>query len=97
MSYAEPGTMLISMVEAQRLTNAYTIFINDQQLYRVAVNKTWVYPDPFQIFIPRLCDMHTIMNFAGAVGTLMADTGLENILKAAFVSVAKMLSEKNFP
>ena len=75
MTPAEPDTMLTAMVEAQRLTNmtgqAYTIFTNDQQLYRVVVNITWVYPDRFQNFIPQLGGMHTLMNFAGAVGILM--------------------------
>ena len=41
--------------------------------------------------------MHTLMNFVGAVGTLMSDSGLEDVMKAAFGGVAKMLSGKNFP
>jgi hypothetical protein len=69
MSPAEPDTMLTAMVESQRLTNMtgqeYTIFTNDQQLYRIAVNMTWVYPDRFQNFIPRLGGMHTLMSFVG--------------------------------
>ena len=93
--------MLTAMVEAQRLTNltgqVYTIFTNDQQLYRVAVNITWWYPERFSNFIPRLGGMHTLMNFAGAVGTLMADSGMEDILQAAFGGVAHMLSGKKFP
>ena len=101
MSPAEPDTILTAMVESQRLTTrtgqVYTIFTNDQQLYRIAVNMTWVYPDRFQNFIPRVGGMHTLMSFAGSVGTLMADSGLENILQAAFGGVAKMLSGKNFP
>ena len=43
---AEPDTMKTAMVEAQRLTlltgQEWTIFTNDQQLYQVAVNITWV-------------------------------------------------------
>ena len=93
MASAEPDTMLTVMVEAQRLTNmtgqAYTIFTNDQPLYSVVVNITWVYPDRFQNFIPRLGGMHTLMNFEGAVGSLMAETGLENILHPAFSGVPK--------
>ena len=101
MSPAEPDTILTAMVESQRLTTmtgqVCTIFTNYQQLYRIAVNMTWVYPDRFQNFIPRLGGMHTLMSFAGSVGTLMADSGFENILQAAFGGVAKMLSGKNFP
>ena len=101
MTPAEPDTMFTAMVESQRLTNltgqVYTIFTNDQQLYRVVVNVTWAYPSQFQNFIPRLGGMHTLMNFAGAVGVLMSDTGLENILQAAFGGVPTMLSCKKFP
>ena len=101
MTPAEPDTMYTAMVEAQRLTNqtgqVHTIFTNDQQLYRVVVHVTWVYPTQFQNFIPRLGGMHTLMNFAGAVVVLMADTGLETILQAAFGGVHSMLSGKKFP
>ena len=41
--------------------------------------------------------MHTLMNFAGAVGVLMSDTGLETILQAAFGGVSTMLFGKKFP
>ena len=101
MTPAEPDTMYTAMVEAQRLTNqtgqVYTIFTNDQQLYRVVVHVTWVYQSQFQNFIPRLGGMHTLMNFVGAVGVLMADTGLETILQVAFGGVASMLSGKKYP
>ena len=101
MTPAEPDTMYTAMVEAQRLTNhtgqVYTIFTNDQQLYRVVVHVTWVYQPQFQNFIPRLGGMHTLMNFVGAVGVLMADTGLETILQVAFGGVASMLSGKKYP
>ena len=36
--------------------------------------------------------MHTLMNFAGAVGVLMSDTGLETILQAAFGGVSTILT-----
>ena len=61
MNPAEPDTMLTTMVEFQRLTKqtgqVYTIFTNDQQLYRIVVNVTWTYPAQFQNFIPRLDDI----------------------------------------
>jgi len=37
------------------------------------------------------------MSFVGAVGTLMADTGLQPIMEVAFRGVAKMLAGKKFP
>ena len=82
---AEPTTMLTAMIEAQLLTNergqAYTIFTNDQQLYRIVVDISWVYSELFLNLIPRPGGLHALMSFVGAVGTLMIDTGLEpNVL-----------------
>lgn len=37
------------------------------------------------------------MSFIGSIGTLMANTGLEEIMKAAFSGVPHMLSGKKFP
>ena len=72
---AEPDTMKTAMVEAQRLTlltgQEWTIFTNDQQLYQVVVNITWVDQNMFSMFVPRLGGMHMMMSFVGAVGTLM--------------------------
>ncbi len=95
-------TMLTAMIEAQKLTNstgqAFIIFTNDQQLYRVVVHNTWVYNDMFINFIPRLGDMHTLnMSFIGAIGILMADTGLEDIMNSSFGGVSNMLTGKKYP
>ena len=50
MDPADPDTMFTAM-EGKRLTaecgQTVTIFTNDQQLYRVAVNVKWVYPERF--------------------------------------------------
>jgi len=40
--------------------------------------------------------MHFLMSFVGAIGALMADSGLEDVLKSAFSGVARMLCGKNF-
>ena len=60
-----------------------TIFTNDQQLYKVAVNVTGVYQDRFSLLIPRvtgvyqdrfslliprLGGMHLLMSCIGSVG-----------------------------
>ena len=93
--------MLTAMIEAQRLTKergkAYTIFTNDQQLYRIVVNISCVYGELFLNLISRLGGMHALMSFVGAVGTLMIDTGLEPIISVAFGGVSKMLTGKKFP
>lgn len=51
----------------------------------------------FLNFIPGLGGMHTIMNFVGAIGTLMADIGLEPVISVAFGEVSKMLTGKKYP
>ena len=47
----DPDTILTAMAEAQKLTTScgqlYTVFTSDQQLYKVVVNITWVYPNRF--------------------------------------------------
>ena len=37
------------------------------------------------------------MSFFGCIGNLMSNSGLEDVLSAAFGGVKKMLSAKNFP
>ena len=69
---------------------------NDQQLYRVTINVIWVYPDLFKDFVPHLGGMHTLMSFIGAVGTVMSNSGLEEVMNSAFAGVPKMLSGKKF-
>ena len=101
MTPSDPDTIMSAMIEAQRLTNAcgqtITVFTNDQQLYRVAVNVTWMYPRLFTNFVPRLGGMHFLMSLVGAVGTLMSNTGLTEIMQTTFGGVPKMLSGKKFP
>ena len=101
MDPADSDTMLTAMTEAKQLTNQSgqneIIFTNDQQFYKVTVQITWVYPDRFANFIPRLGGMHTLMSFIGCVGNLMAETGLGDIMKSAFGSVSKMLAGRMFP
>ena len=38
-----------------------------------------------------------LMSFVGSIGTLMAETGLAQILESVFGGVEKMLTEKKFP
>jgi hypothetical protein len=57
-----------------------------------------VYPNLFgDDFINRLGGMHFLMSFVGAIGSLMSNRGLEDIMKAAFDGVAKMLTGKKHP
>ena len=40
---------------------------------------------------------HFLMDFVGCVGTLMADSGLEDIMSSTFGSFDKMLQSKTYP
>jgi hypothetical protein len=77
---------------------ATALFTTDLQLYRVVLNVQWVYPNLFgDDFISRLGGMHFLMSFIGAIGSIMSNSGLEDIMKAAFGGVAKMLTGKKYP
>ena len=101
MTPSDPTTMMTAIVEAQtfaRQSNqAFTVFTADQQLYRVMLNVIWMHPDMFSDFIPRLGGMHMIMSYVGCVGVLMANTGLDKVMKADFVGVSQMLVGKKIP
>ena len=45
-------------------------------------------------FIPRLGGMHMLMSFVGSLGMLMANSGLEDIMKEVFAGVPHMLTGK---
>ena len=89
------------MKEVQRLTKEagqeYTFFSSDQHLYKIVVGIQWTYAADFDKFIPRLGGMHMLMSFVGSVDVLMADSGLSDIMQAAFAGVAKMLLGTKFP
>ena len=52
---------------------------------------------PLNNFFIRLGGMHTLMNFVGAIGTLMSDSGLSDILSSTFAGVPRMLTGKKYP
>ena len=93
--------MMTAMVEAKRFTNTIgqinTIFTADQQLYKVLVDIRWAYPDQFRHFTPRLGGMHLLMSFIGWIGSLISNSGLEEILKKTYAGVEKMLTGKKYP
>ena len=78
-------------------TGLMTVFTADQQLYRVAVNVVLVYPELSDDFVLRLGGMHTLMSCVGSVSTLIGNSGLEEVLKAALGGVTRMMIGKNFP
>ena len=75
----------------------YVLYTCDLQLYKVAQSILWAYPDRFKNVVLRLGGMHMLMSFIGAVGSLMVETGLNDILESVFGGVNKMLTGKKFP
>ena len=88
-------------VEAQEIARNvgqdYVVFTCDQQLYRVALQVKWDNPQMLNNVYLRLGGMHLLMSYVGSVGTLMSNSGLEEILGAAFGGVGKMLAGKKYP
>ena len=101
MKPSDPDTMMTAMMKVQELTSRtgqnFSVLTCDQQLYRVAVKVSWSYPSRFQNMYLRLGGMHALMSFVGAIGSLMAESGISDILSGVFGGVPKMLSGKKFP
>ena len=101
MKPSDPDTMLTAMVRVQELTlqtgQTFSLLTCDQQLYRIAVHVSWDQAERFKDMYLRLGGMHALMSFAGAVGSLMAESRLSDILSEVFGGVPKMLSGKKFP
>ena len=77
MTPSDPDTICTAMLEAIRQTEqtgqTYTIFTADLALYKVSLNILWAEPQLYPNFIPRCGGMHTLINLAGSVGTLLAE------------------------
>ena len=101
MPPVDHSTMMTALIEANRLTSEagqeFTIFTCDQQLYRVSLQVIWAYPEQFSYVVLRLGGMHMLMSFVGAVGSLMEESGLVEVMNTGFSGVAKMLNGKKFP
>jgi hypothetical protein len=98
---ADPSTIMTSMLKAKQVTEntgqEYVIFTADQQLYKIAVHVLWENQAMFSNFYLRLGGMHLLMSYVGCIGSLMADSGIVEVLGVAFGGVLKMLSGKKFP
>ena len=100
-AFVEPSTMLTSMVNAEKVTNAagqkITVFTSDQQLYSVVLDTMWADRDCWMFFVSWLGGMHQLMSSNNSICALMADSGLKEILRSAFAGSDKMLQRKKFP
>ena len=77
--------------------NEYLVFTADQQLYKIVIDIMFHKPSYFNTVVPVLGGMHMLMNFIHAISTIMAGSGLKEILASSFGSVDKMLSGKKYP
>ena len=73
------------------------VFTADQQLYRVAVNVMWENQVLYGNIYLRLGGMHLLMSYVGCIGSLMAGSGIVEVLSEAFGGVLKMLTGKKYP
>ena len=72
------------------------MFTCDQQQYRVAVNISRAQPDRSRNMVLRLGGLSFLVSFIGCVGSLLAGSGLVEIMSCAFLGVGHMLTGKNF-
>lgn len=98
---ADPDTMMTVMVKAQQVSDSvgqeYVVFTADQQLYRIALHVIWENQAMFNNLYLRLGGMHLLMSYVGCIGTLMAESGIVDILSVPFGGVLKMLTGKKYP
>ena len=89
---------MTALCKAQQITSDrgqdYIVFTADLQLYRVAVNILWAYPEQFDNVVIRLGGMHTLMSFIGSIGSLMAENDLYELLNSTFAGVQTMITGK---
>ena len=92
MTPHDPDTMMTSLTQAQEITTSmgqnYVVYTCDLQLYKVAQSILWAYPDRFKNVVLRLGGMHMLMSFIGAVGSLMIETGLNDVLESVFGKIS---------
>ena len=86
---ADPATITSALLKTQALIGAtgqeYVIFTADQQLSKVAVHVMWENQALFSNVYLRLGGMHLLMSYVGSIGSLMAGSGMTEILSEAFL------------
>ena len=75
----------------------YVEYTADQQLYGVVLHLTLDNPDLCDNVFLRLGGMHLLMSYIGCLGSLMAQSCLEESLSEQFGGVKKMMTDKNYP
>ena len=73
------------------------VLICDQQIYKIVVDITFHQLELLTGIVVILGGMHFLMDFVCCVGTLMADSGLKDIMATTFCSFDKMLQSETYP
>ena len=98
---SDPNTVLTSITRGLQITRDSNqdvkVLTCDQQIYKIVVDITFHQPELLTGVVAILGGMHFLMDFVGSIGTLMADSGLKDILSTTFGSVDKMLQGKKYP
>ena len=98
---SDPNTVLTSITRGFEVTRDsdqdILIITCDQHIYNIVVDITFNQPELLKGIVVILVGMHFLMDFVGCVGTLMADSGLKDIMSTTFGSVDKMLQGKTYP
>ena len=101
MKPGDPTTVLTSITRGFEVTRASNqdvlVLTCDQAIYKIVVDITFHQPDLLTNIVAILGGMHFLMDFVSCIGTLMADSGLKEILMTSFGSVEKMLQGKKYP
>ena len=69
----------------------------DQAIYKIVVDITFNQPELLTNIVAILGGMDFLMDFVRCIGTLMAESGIKEILSTSFGSVEKMLQGKKYP
>ena len=100
MTPSDPDTIMTALHQAQQITSDrgqdHIVLTADLQLYRVAVNILWAYPEQFDNQVLRLGGINTEMSFIGSIDSLMAERGLFELLDSTFAGVQNMMTGKCF-
>ena len=98
---SDPNTMLTSITRVFEVTRdsnqGILVLTCDQQIYKIVVDITFHQPELLTGIVVIIGGMHFLVDFVGCVGTLMADSGLKDIMSTTFGSFDKMLQSKTYP
>ena len=91
------SAMLKERAVTETTGQEYVVFTADQQLYRVDVHVMWENRVLLGNIFLRLGGMHLLMSYVGCIGSLMAGSGIVEVLSEAFGGVLTTLTGKKYP